>query len=680
MPTILLALVLLVSGVAKIADRETSAQAFTSLRLPPVLQRLKAPQLLPFGEIALALGLVLVPGPLSVVINACAVALFVAYLVVIVRALSFDEPVTCSCFGRLGLGSVDRFTAVRNLVLVALAVLSFVEAVRGPSTFDRLLDFDGRDWAWLAGVLVAVVLTWLISGHRGADETTAAPVTTDGDGDYLRVPIPFVQVKTPQDASVTLREMALTEPVLLLLVSPTCGSCHDVIAHARTWQRTVPALRTCLVLPMSPVEDVPMLENPSDFDLLFDSNLDAARTFGVGNPSAVLLGADGKLAGGPVVGTQDVIAFMGDIAEQLHGADTDSHEDVSDDAAGRPSAETAASVAPASPGSSHSPASSNPPAHVADPADGDDDGLLDYLPVPTPFALFEDATGTSTSLRQIGAAGPAIFLYVSPGCGPCVQTMEAAPQWQERLGDIPVHYVVTSEPQAQIVVDRGIAPERVLVDEPMALLQMMQLSTPSMFAVGPTQELIAGPVRGYDAIADTMEEILVEVGHARPETSEATDTTATLVTNESASQDGSVAATTTPTPDMVPDVALEDARGETVTAPDALAGERTLVIFLSPGCDACRDVASRIEKWRDQLPQWRLVTVVPNAADDFAADLYAPGVRPDLFDVSLALGEALAIETPALVTIESGRITREPARSQAECYALIRRLRSADLD
>ncbi len=38
-------------------------------------------------------------------------------------------------------------------------------------------------------------------------------------------------------------------------------------------------------------------------------------------PTAVLLGIDGLLAGGPVVGTDDVVAFIDDIYESLHGKD-----------------------------------------------------------------------------------------------------------------------------------------------------------------------------------------------------------------------------------------------------------------------------------------------------------------------------------------------------------------------
>jgi hypothetical protein len=40
-------------------------------------------------------------------------------------------------------------------------------------------------------------------------------------------------------------------------------------------------------------------------------------------PSAVLLGMDGLLAGGPVVGHPDIETFVADIYESLHGVRPD---------------------------------------------------------------------------------------------------------------------------------------------------------------------------------------------------------------------------------------------------------------------------------------------------------------------------------------------------------------------
>lgn len=312
---LLLSLVLLISGGMKLAERESAADAFVSLRLPRVLSRLKAPQVLPYAEIVLAVALVVASGPAAVAVAFVALAVFVAYLVVIVRALGFHEPVTCSCFGTLGLGTVDAFTAVRNGVLVVLALLAVFDATRGRSVIERLADFDGTSWAWLAAVAASIVLTWLIVGQR-----SGMPTTSSVPNEYLRQPIPYGRLSTPDGGAVTLRQLARERAVLLLLVSTTCGSCRSVISTAREWQRQHAALRTVIVLAGEPGAATG-LEDEQDFDILFDPHHDVGHLFDGGLPTAVLLGADGLLAGGPVVGGEAILAFLDDISAQLSSTD-----------------------------------------------------------------------------------------------------------------------------------------------------------------------------------------------------------------------------------------------------------------------------------------------------------------------------------------------------------------------
>jgi hypothetical protein len=45
----------------------------------------------------------------------------------------------------------------------------------------------------------------------------------------------------------------------------------------------------------------------------WEPELNVRRVFSVGAPAAVLLGADGYLAGGPVAGEDDVAAFVEDV-------------------------------------------------------------------------------------------------------------------------------------------------------------------------------------------------------------------------------------------------------------------------------------------------------------------------------------------------------------------------------
>lgn len=522
---LLLSLVLAASGVAKLVDRETVGEAFVSLRLPGVLTRLKAPTLLPFAELMLALALLVTSGALAVVVALVALAVFVAYLVVIVRALGFDEPVNCSCFGKLGLGTVDRFTAVRNAVLVALALVTLYDATRGRSVVSRCADFDGEAWAWLLAVLVGIVLTWLIAGHRGGQEASAP---SDAGDDYVRQPIPYAVLRTREDAGVTLREMAYSNPVLLLLVSPHCGSCLPVIERARTWQHKHENLRTVIVLSGDP--DKPTgLQDEGDFDVMFDPSFEIGRLFAGGNPTAVLLGADGMLAGGPVSSKGNVLELLDEISEELSAveqpaADDDAAaEDAPDASVTQTSLETPPALATPAPVVQSSPA----PA-VDDAADlpVTDTGVAEtqdvveddeYVTRPTPYALFTDGTGTKVSLMDIGRAGPTVLLYVSTGCGSCKEVLNSVATWQASLRGVPIFCIVGHEAEVERLAPYGIEPNRALIDEPRAVATMMRLGTPSLFAIGPDEHLLAGPVSGQVDITATMEAIIGEVRAVRPE-------------------------------------------------------------------------------------------------------------------------------------------------------------------
>ena len=52
----------------------------------------------------------------------------------------------------------------------------------------------------------------------------------------------------------------------------------------------------------------------------FDVEQGATETFAKGRPSAVLLGADGALAGGPVAGANAVVTFVEEIVAELSAA------------------------------------------------------------------------------------------------------------------------------------------------------------------------------------------------------------------------------------------------------------------------------------------------------------------------------------------------------------------------
>ena len=370
---ILLTFTLLVSGLAKIGDPRATEDAMVSLRMPArPLHRLGALLLAP-GELLLAVGLWIPIVPVQVAVAAATLALMLAYLVIIVRALGFDDPVHCSCFGTLGSPNVSRASALRNVTLSLLGVAGVVSAATG-ATAAAVLSAWPLLLAWTLALGAAVLLTAFTLGGTEKDEEapTAAPLgshaparaasaTTgahddaseggvrrddaagsagaahdvaaeDNAGsagaaeedelDYLRTPIPPGLLRDADGELVPLRSFTAGRAVLLIWVNPGCGPCERILTALPAWrERLDPLVAVHMVLPR-PLAGIaqPDLERlgPGPME---DVHSTLAETLSMrGTPTAVLLGADGMLAGGPVAGGDEVSDFVEEIIEQLDAA------------------------------------------------------------------------------------------------------------------------------------------------------------------------------------------------------------------------------------------------------------------------------------------------------------------------------------------------------------------------
>lgn len=334
LPPLVAALLLVVSGVAKVRHPEETRSAFGELRLPRALTRSPAPVLLPWAEIVLAVAIVVTPPPFALAVSVVVLALFVAYLVVIVRALGFGYPVTCSCFGRLGLGEVTRRTALRNVLLVVVAALGVWSATAGNSVAARLLDASAQTWVWLGLVVLTVAVVVVTFGGTKGDPLTREPVTADGadsgeEADYERQPIPFAVLETEDGQTVTMHELTSSGAVLLLFLSPSCGSCLPVIERLPEWDAGLGPVSLRAVV-WSPLDEAVAAQPHLAGRVLRDPDAITARIFRVGTPGAVLLGADGALAGGPVQGAE-VLDFYEDVRAELVEAGVVDDEPVAPD-------------------------------------------------------------------------------------------------------------------------------------------------------------------------------------------------------------------------------------------------------------------------------------------------------------------------------------------------------------
>ena len=116
MAPLILAAVLVVSAIAKVRAPESTTSSITLLRLPAFLRTDWFARALPTGELVLA---IVMTSPFTLLVRAASVAslaLFVAYLAVIVRAMGFSPRPTCGCFGNIGDQRVNGRTVARNVL------------------------------------------------------------------------------------------------------------------------------------------------------------------------------------------------------------------------------------------------------------------------------------------------------------------------------------------------------------------------------------------------------------------------------------------------------------------------------------------------------------------------------------------------------------------------------------
>lgn len=332
---LIIATVLSISAVAKLRRPDDAASAFTSLRLPTWLNQPFFHRALPWGELMLAVALLLLGQVAGVVVGVLAVALMLAYTVVIGRALTFGYPVDCGCFGRLGMGEVTSRTLARNILLTLIAVAGVVFAATTPLGPLRALAMGGADaWGWVTGAACAAIVAGLIvGGSSNRNESTAAPATAgapgaepDEDGeealeDYVRRPTPPAAVITGDGQVRSVRDLARRQAQMLVFVSPSCGSCSQIIGRlGELRMRLGPvALRDVYEMTYEKGQELHQRGLIASLEhALFDPDRMLATALEIGGtPAAVLLGTDDLLAGGPVGGAGAVLEFITEVGAQL---------------------------------------------------------------------------------------------------------------------------------------------------------------------------------------------------------------------------------------------------------------------------------------------------------------------------------------------------------------------------
>lgn len=317
---LILAAVLIASAIGKFRHPD-DISGWAEIGVPRPLRQEWLRRLHPWGELVLGVAVAVLGSILGVIAAIIAVLLMGAYTWLVVRTVMRTEDASCACFGARK--PVTRVTVVRNVWLTIVAIVA-AGTVWATPLFGGALVGAVLGWQWLIGLAAAAataaVILWPESAAPSPAPTEPPLVVSGGDDDldYVRTRTPAVPVSTADGTVHNLRTLAAQKPIVLLAVSPTCGACEAVIAKAPEWRKLLPEVDVRMLLRTAPQQGT-MMELDEPQSLHDPEGYVSGSIQDWPTPTAVLLGMDGMLAGGPVIGIDDISEFIGDVYESLHG-------------------------------------------------------------------------------------------------------------------------------------------------------------------------------------------------------------------------------------------------------------------------------------------------------------------------------------------------------------------------
>jgi hypothetical protein len=311
----LLAAVFAAAGLGKLLDPGGARRA---VRAFGVADR-QAPAfalLLGAAELAIAGGLLVNATAWWAAVGA--IALLALFSVAIVRLMRRGEAPDCRCFGRLHSAPVGRATLVRNALL---GVVAAVVLAPGPGAAGQL---SWTATAIATAVGAALLVGWLIvellrrNGRLLAriDELEqalgeAGLEIPDGSVPMARAgePAPPFALADLDGRPVTSRDLGVPgRRLILLFASPSCRPCRVALRRLAA-REAEPAVAVIGEGTADAWRALPAELQPAE--VLLQDGREVADLFGAEvTPAAVVIAADGTLAGPPALGAAAVCALL----------------------------------------------------------------------------------------------------------------------------------------------------------------------------------------------------------------------------------------------------------------------------------------------------------------------------------------------------------------------------------
>ena len=305
---VLLGVVFVIAGVAKLRDRPGTLTALAGFGVPPRLRPAVAIAL-PLAELGTALALL--PPATAQWGGLAALFLLLAFSVGIGYAMLQGRAPDCNCFGQLHSAPAGRGTLVRNLALAVPAALVVAEGP-GPSISAWVADRTAAELVAITVCVVAAVLGafalhfWRATRTLRRDlDDAQSKLETLPPGLPVGSMAPGFTLKSAREGeTVTLDALrARGKPVALVFVSPGCSSCLEMFASAGRWQPALAAdVTIAIVSDGAPADNILAVRNGSA-DVLLQETWEVTQAYRVGvTPTAVVVSPAGRIASSLVSG------------------------------------------------------------------------------------------------------------------------------------------------------------------------------------------------------------------------------------------------------------------------------------------------------------------------------------------------------------------------------------------
>ena len=507
---LLLAMIFIISGLAKLFDRPGSRQAMLDFGVPA---RLATPfaVLLPLAELIVA-------GSLIPRVSAWwgalgAFALLLLFTAVVGYHLTRGHTPQCHCFGQVSSEPIGWSTLARNIILSALAgfIVGFGRTDAGASVIGWLGMTTGIQRVELAigGFVIALLAMegmallrllrqqeHLLQRFEQLEAKLATGSIKGATAEILSPAAPSVVAPafSLPDLSgdlITL-DALLTRgrPVLVIFSDPECGPCNSLLPEVSRWQRDYLHKMTLALISRGTPEANRAKASQHEIALvLLQQDREVAEAYEAhGTPCAVLIHANGMWSNSLACGAEQIR----ELVAQAAGLP------VIKSLPSVPGGESGHLLPMAAPQGNGAMAAQ--PAQLSRPQTGE---------IAPTFTL-PSLNGQKVSLADFHGK-PTLVLFWNPGCGFCEQMLPDLKDWEAESsrGELALLVVSTGNVEenralglhAPVVLDEGFTvgpafgahgtPMAVLVDADGKIASEVAAGAPAVFALARSNQILA---------------------------------------------------------------------------------------------------------------------------------------------------------------------------------------------